>query len=154
MPLVEQELLSLPEQRISPLPGFYWVSCYSILSFMCMFCRSLFVLLSFFFWPLCCLFFFDLRILITPLVSSNSSLKLISSICLSFWFTTCYVWWMCFLTDSRHSDEYQLCFCSRWLVPLFVWGRLHSRASHGKLKEASPILLFHCLLYRLCPLNK
>ena len=25
------------------------------------------------FWPLCCLFFFDLRILITPLVSSNSS---------------------------------------------------------------------------------
>ena len=38
-----------------------------------MFCRSLFVLLSFFFWPLCCLSF-DLRILITPLVSSNSSL--------------------------------------------------------------------------------
>ena len=27
----------------------------------------------FFFWPLCCLFFFDLRILITPLVSSNFS---------------------------------------------------------------------------------
>ena len=26
-----------------------------------------------FLWPLCCLFFFDLRILITPLVSSNSS---------------------------------------------------------------------------------
>jgi hypothetical protein len=39
-------------------------SCYSIFSFMCMFCRSSF-------WPLCCLFFFDLRILITPLVSSN-----------------------------------------------------------------------------------
>jgi len=36
---------------------------------MCMFCRSLFVLLHFFF---CCLFFFDFRILITPLVSSNS----------------------------------------------------------------------------------
>jgi hypothetical protein len=28
--------------------------------------------LSFFFWPLCCLFFFDLRILIIPFVSSNS----------------------------------------------------------------------------------
>ena len=28
--------------------------------------------LSFFYWPLCCLFFFDLRILITPLLSSNS----------------------------------------------------------------------------------
>jgi hypothetical protein len=33
---------------------------------------ELFVLLSLF-WPLCCLFFFDLRILITTLVSSNSS---------------------------------------------------------------------------------
>ena len=30
-----------------------------------MFCRSLFVLLYFFFWSLCCLYFFDLRILIT-----------------------------------------------------------------------------------------
>jgi len=38
-----------------------------------MFCRSLFVLLYFFFWPLCCLYFFDVRILIAPLVSSNSS---------------------------------------------------------------------------------
>jgi hypothetical protein len=35
-------------------------------------CRSLFVLLYFFFWPLCFLFFFDIRILITPLVYSNS----------------------------------------------------------------------------------
>jgi hypothetical protein len=35
-----------------------------------MFCRSLFVLLFFFFWPLCCLSF-DLWILITPFVFSN-----------------------------------------------------------------------------------
>jgi hypothetical protein len=47
---------------------------YSIFSFMCKFCRSLFVLLYFFFWSLYCLFF-DIRILITPLVSSNSSYK-------------------------------------------------------------------------------
>jgi hypothetical protein len=45
----------------------------SIFSYICMFCWSLFVLLYFFFWPLCCLFFFDVRILIAPLVSSNSS---------------------------------------------------------------------------------
>ena len=50
-----------------------WGSCYSIFSFICMLCRSLFVLLTFFFWPLCCLFVFDIRNLITPLVSSNSS---------------------------------------------------------------------------------
>jgi hypothetical protein len=41
---------------------------------MCMFCRSLFVLLCFFSWPVCCLYF-ELQILITPLVSSNSSYK-------------------------------------------------------------------------------
>jgi len=34
-----------------------------------MFCRSLFVTLSCFSWPLCCLFVFELRILNTPLVS-------------------------------------------------------------------------------------
>ena len=50
-----------------------WGSCYSIFSFICMLCRSLFVLLFIFFWPLCCLFFFNIRILITPLVSSSSS---------------------------------------------------------------------------------
>ena len=47
------------------------------LLFLCiMFCRSLFVLLFFLFWPLCCLSF-DLRIMITPLVSSNSSVIII-----------------------------------------------------------------------------
>jgi hypothetical protein len=38
-----------------------------------MFCRSLFVLSYFFSWPFCCLFFFDIRILITRLVSVISS---------------------------------------------------------------------------------
>jgi hypothetical protein len=41
---------------------------------MCMFCTSLFLLLPFLFWSLCFLFFFDLRILITTLLSSNSSI--------------------------------------------------------------------------------
>ena len=54
-------------------PGFQWGSCYSIFSFVCMFCGLLFVLFCFFFWPLCCLFFFDIRILIALLVSSSSS---------------------------------------------------------------------------------
>jgi hypothetical protein len=54
-------------------PGCECGSCYSIFSFICIFWRSLFVLLSFFSWSLCCLFFFDIRIMITPLVSSNSS---------------------------------------------------------------------------------
>ena len=69
---VKQELLTFPEYQSSPsvLSG---VHISRSLVLCVMFCRSLFVLLYFFFWPLCCLSFFDLRILITPLVSSNSS---------------------------------------------------------------------------------
>ena len=53
-------------------PGSQWGSCFSIFSFIRMFCRSLFVLLSFLFWPLFCLpfFFTDSDY---PLVSSISS---------------------------------------------------------------------------------
>ena len=36
-----------------------------------------FVALCLSFWPLCCLFFFDLRILITPMASSNSSYHIV-----------------------------------------------------------------------------
>jgi hypothetical protein len=80
--LVEQELLSLPEHLSSP--RFSVGSCYSIFSFMCMFCGSLFAVLYFFFWPLCCPSFFDVQILITPLVSSNSSRHFLNSIFSSF----------------------------------------------------------------------
>ena len=70
VPLVEKELPTNPEHLSSP-PVFS--GGYSIFSFMCMLWRSLFFLLYFFVWSLCCLFFFDIWILITPLVSSNSS---------------------------------------------------------------------------------
>jgi hypothetical protein len=52
VPLVEQEQINLSENQ----------------SFCVMFCRSTFILLSFLFWPLYCLFF-DLWLLITHLVS-------------------------------------------------------------------------------------
>ena len=53
--------------------GFKWGSRCPIFSFICMFCRSLFVLLFFFYWSLCCLFFVDLRILIITLLSPKFS---------------------------------------------------------------------------------
>ena len=74
MLLVEQEPLTLPEHRSSP-PVFSGVSVTRSLVLCVVFCRSLFVLLFFFDWPLCCLFFLDIRILITPLVPSNSYRK-------------------------------------------------------------------------------
>jgi hypothetical protein len=64
VPLVEQKLLILPDHLSSPpvLSGVRVTR--SLVLFVCFVDRCL----SFFLWPLCCLFFFDLRILITPLV--------------------------------------------------------------------------------------
>jgi len=73
MPLVEQELPTLLEEFTPKC-----LYC-SLFSFMCMFCR-LFVLFSFLFWALCCLSF-DLQILITTLVTSNSSIENQGTMC-------------------------------------------------------------------------
>jgi len=70
--LVEQELLTLPEHPSSN-PVFSWVRVTRSIVVCVMFCRSLFVFLYGFVWPLWCLSIVDLRILITPLESSNSS---------------------------------------------------------------------------------
>ena len=71
VPLVEQELLTLSEHLSSPpvLSGVRVTR--SLVLYVCFVARCLF-LLSFFFWSLCCIFFINIRILITPLVSSNS----------------------------------------------------------------------------------
>jgi hypothetical protein len=72
VPLVEQELLTLPDHLRSP-PVFNGLRVARPLGLSVMLCRSLFVHLSFFCWPLCCPSLFDLQILVAPLVSSNSS---------------------------------------------------------------------------------
>ena len=67
VPLVEQELFTFPEHLSSP-PVFNGVPVTrSLVLCVCLVDRCLS------FCSLCCLFFFDIRILITPLVSSNSS---------------------------------------------------------------------------------
>jgi hypothetical protein len=77
MLLVEQELPTLPEHMSLP-PVFSAVRVARSFVFCVVFCRLWFVLLFFFYWPLCCLPFFDLRLLITPLVSLNYSYILFS----------------------------------------------------------------------------
>ena len=88
MALVEQYLLTIYS---SP-----WVfsgnRVAQSLVFWVMFCRLLFVLLSFIFWPLCFLSFFGLRTLITPLVSSNSSLY-VTVFLVSYWSICCLLFW-------------------------------------------------------------
>ena len=60
--LVEQELFTFPEYLRSP-PDFSGVRVTrSLVLYVCFVDRCL----SFFFWSLCCVFFFDIRILITP----------------------------------------------------------------------------------------
>jgi len=59
---VNYNFLKLPKLP----PVFSVVRVTRSLVFCMMIYRSLFVLLYFFFWPLCYLFFFDLRIMITP----------------------------------------------------------------------------------------
>ena len=70
VPIVKEELFTLPEHPSSP--AVFSGVCATRSSFMCMFCRSLFVLLYFFFCPLCCLSF-DVRILISSISSKSSS---------------------------------------------------------------------------------
>ena len=56
-------------------PSFYWVSCYSIFRFLCNVLLIVVCLFVPFFSSLYFLFFFDLPIVITPLVSSKSSVN-------------------------------------------------------------------------------
>jgi hypothetical protein len=69
--LLDQELLALPVHMGSP-PIFSGARVTRSLVFCACFIDRC---LHFFFWPLCCLFFFDIRIVITTLGSSNSSYK-------------------------------------------------------------------------------
>jgi len=62
MPHVERRLLIFSGAPAF-ISGFSGVRVTRSLVFCVVFCRSLFVLLSFFFWSLCCLVFFDLRLL-------------------------------------------------------------------------------------------
>jgi hypothetical protein len=63
------EKSSNPSGAPDSTPGFSGVrATRSLVLYICFVDRRLY------FWLLCCLFFFDIRILITPLVSSNSSL--------------------------------------------------------------------------------
>ena len=68
---VEQDMPTLPDHPSSP-PIFSGVHIARSLVLCVVFCKSLFVLLSFFCWPLCCLSF-ELWLLTTPLVSSHSA---------------------------------------------------------------------------------
>jgi hypothetical protein len=129
VPLVEQELLAIPEHPSSS-PIISWVRDTRSLVLCVMFCRSLFVLLSFFFRLLCCLSF-DLRILISPLVSSNSSLILTQQV--GVYIKKCFF----FFTSSECKDNIR------------VTNKLLSGYHHGRgnIKPASKFLTLRNLQF-------
>ena len=77
--------------------------------------------------------------------SIKCTLQLISSNLLTFWLTT---YLLCFSTNSRNVDMYQLCSSSDVLFYSYPC-RLHTRVS--QLKESSSIFYFHVPLYKWCP---
>ena len=114
-----------------------------------MFYRSLFVLLSFFFWPWCCLSF-DLLHLITPLVSSNSSFNLNLYSLLVTWKSTffdirymlkvtrnlikyTYITFNLFYSQSQHDIEK----ISSFITALKDVSDFDSNAFHLSLKDVS-----------------
>jgi ribosomal protein S26 len=66
VPLVEQKLLTLPEDMSSP-PVFSVVRVTRSLVLCVCFADRCLSFCTFFFWSLCCLFFFDIRIMVASL---------------------------------------------------------------------------------------
>ena len=69
---MEQELLTLPEHMSSP-PVFSGVRFTRSLVLCVCFVDRCLSFCTFFFWPLCCLFFFDIWILLTPLIYKGNN---------------------------------------------------------------------------------
>ena len=103
---------------------------------MCMFCRSLFVLL--YFWPLCCLSFFDLRILITLLVSSNSS-PLIKSVSFSIYKAHIYILSSCML--RMRSVLSNIPWCIIFILLFYSGGRRANKMAWIHLNTWIPIFV-------------
>ena len=78
--------------------------------------------LSFFFWPLCCLSFFDLRILITPLVSSNVDHWVVCPSIYGFWLP---LWYLQILTIELSVRRFKDSDYPFGIFKLFVINRLN-----------------------------
>ena len=99
-----------------------------------MFCRSLFVLLSLFFWPFYCLSFFDLLFLVILLVSSN--LYCYSKIC-----------WISRIHESWHIQTKSLSYdmpTVDWTININQW--LHTiHKGCIKIGRFYIVMFFYCL---------
>jgi hypothetical protein len=105
--------------------------------------------LSFFFWPLCCLSF-DLRILIIPLVSSNSAYAkslniLISGLCFLFYYK--HIYFNCLNCEQKIYKQNFVQNVCRYVFIAEIWnfvrrrGRLVNHSSKSVVqKDITPLL--------------
>jgi hypothetical protein len=151
VPLVEQEPCQSTWINPQFFVGFMLLGLY--LSFMCMLCRSLFVLLSFFFWPLCCLFFYDIhvQILITSLVSVDhcvvcSSMIYMYRFWLPLWYLVAIVlfvllWYTC--TDSDYLFAICCPLCCLFFYDIHVQILITSLVSCGHYVVCSSLIYMY-----------
>ena len=111
-----------------------------------MFCWSLFFLLYFSFWPLWCLFSFDIRILIVPLVSSNSSYT-ITLDDHRFFFSLFFLVFLCYWVRVAPSLDEEVCRFSFVLLFAIILSVL--RWSPLISPNFLPVFWFQTLLYDL-----
>jgi hypothetical protein len=156
--------VALSTMALTLLSSNIWGSCYSIFSLICKLCRTLFGLLYFFLWPLCCLFFFDIWILIAPLVSSNSSFHNIryiynypiSTFIMTTFFSNYIIWTCCivmsyiqfsFYGDFSVSISWQslfLLFNTNLWQPVLINIMCHAIVSHILFFPFAPLRNIRC----------
>jgi hypothetical protein len=109
---------------------------------MCMFCRSLFVLL--YFWLLCCLSFFDFRILIILLVSPNPS-PLIKSVSFSRYKAHIYILSSCMLRTplSERIILSNILWCIIFILLFYSGGRRAHKMAWIHLNSLIPIFVVY-----------
>ena len=154
---MEQELYTLPEHLSSPsvfhgirvtrssvlcvllllpLSGRHQIVDYSA-TCMCMLCRSLFVLLYFFIWPLCCLFFWlhlwYIHIILIAILLSSNLINVLCCLSLQS-FAGCQSWEKCILPGWQRwflfaggrnitsGSEIGLLFCILNVITTYRWG--------------------------------
>ena len=103
VPRVEQELFTLPE-HLSSLKIFSGGRVTRHLVLYVCFVDQCLSFCTFFFWPLFCLFFIDIRILITPLVSFDHCFVCSSSI-YGFWLPIWYLLTIVLSVLHRYTDS-------------------------------------------------
>ena len=123
-----------------------------------MLCRSLFVLLFFFWWLLCCLTFY-LRILITPLVSSNSSYERLHVFSISYQTLKSFLCSLnCYLIKSFTFDlsKHHYVKVFNVLMTVIIYRTFHHEKEKVTFKHgyilfqpnwSSPVVLFRRILF-------